>query len=85
MNAYFIVCAVIAAVAVAWWVVKSEKGASSFALSALGGIGAMCAVNLTGLLTGVTLSVNWYTVIASVLLGLPGVICMTVLDTVFFT
>ncbi len=74
MNAFFIAAAVISTVCVLWWMIKSEKGASSFALSALQGVAAMFAVNLTGLITGVTIAVNWYTVLSFVILGLPGVI-----------
>jgi len=85
LNAYFIVGAIIAAVAVAWWTVKSEKGATSFFLSALQGIAAMFAVNLAGLATGVTLSVNWYTLTSSAVLGLPGVIGMLTLNFIFGT
>lgn len=74
MNALFITAAVISTVCVAWWVVKSEKGATSFFLSAVQGIAALFAVNLTGMITGVTIAVNWYTVISYIVLGLPGVI-----------
>lgn len=74
MNAVFISLAVICASCVMWWMIKSERGASSFTVSALQGIAAMFAVNLAGIVTGISLSVNWYTIIAAVLLGLPGVI-----------
>lgn len=79
MNGFFITAAIVAVICVLWWTVKSEKGATSFALSALQGIAAMCAVNLTGLVTGVTLAVNWYTIAAFIVLGLPGVIGALVL------
>lgn len=82
MNGFFIAAAVISAVCVLWWMIKSEKGATSFALSALQGIAAMFAVNLTGLVTGVTLAVNWYTICAFVLLGLPGVIGALILNII---
>lgn len=74
MNFGFIAAAVISVVCVAWWVVKSEKGATSFVLSAMQGIAALFAVNLTGMITGVTIAINWYTVLSYVVLGLPGVI-----------
>ncbi|MBE6771472.1 MAG: hypothetical protein E7547_04925 [Ruminococcaceae bacterium] len=83
MNGFFIGAAIIAAVCVLWWMVKSEKGATSFALSALQGIAAMFAVNLTGLVTGVTIAVNWYTIATFIVLGLPGVIGAVVLDMIF--
>lgn len=65
-----------------WWTVKSEKGATSFALSALQGIAAMFAVNLTGLVTGVTLATNWYTVATYIVLGLPGVISTLIINLI---
>ncbi len=74
MNTFFIAAAIISTVCVLWWMIKSEKGASSFVLSALQGVAALFAVNLTGLVTGVTIAVNWYTVLSFVILGLPGVI-----------
>lgn len=83
MNGFFIGAAIIAAVCVLWWMVKSEKGATSFVLSALQGIAAMFAVNLTGLVTGVTIAVNWYTIATFIVLGLPGVIGAVVLDMIF--
>lgn len=74
MNAVFITLAVICAASVLWWMIKSEKGATCFAVSALQGLAAVFAVNLAGLVTGITLAVNWYTLVTAVLLGLPGVI-----------
>lgn len=83
MNAFFIAAAVICTVCVAWWTVKSEKGATSFFLSAMQGIAALFAVNLTGMITGITVAVNWYTVISYIVLGLPGVIGTLVLNILF--
>lgn len=74
MNAVFITLAVICAASVLWWMIKSEKGATCFTVSALQGLAAVFAVNLAGLVTGITLAVNWYTLGTAVLLGLPGVI-----------
>ena len=85
MNAGFIAAAVISTVCVIWWMIKSEKGATSFILSALQGIAAMCAVNLTGMITGVTVAVNWYTIISTFILGLPGVIGTLALNFIFGT
>ena len=82
MNGFFITAAIVAVICVIWWTVKSERGATSFALSALQGIAAMCAVNLTGLMTGVTLAVNWYTIATFIVLGLPGVISALVLKLI---
>ena len=83
MNAGFIAAAVICTACVAWWVVKSEKGATSFFLSAMQGIAALFAVNLTGMITGITIAVNWYTVLSYIILGLPGVIGTLALNMIF--
>ena len=83
MNAFFIAAAVICTVCVAWWTVKSERGATSFFLSAMQGIAALFAVNLTGMITGITVAVNWYTVISYIVLGLPGVIGTLALNILF--
>lgn len=74
MNTFFIAAAIACAVIVLWWMIKSEKGASSFILSAFQGLASMFAVNLVGLISGVTIAVNWYSMAAFALLGLPGVI-----------
>ena len=76
MNFGFIAMAVISVVCIAWWVVKSEKGATSFALSALQGIAALFAVNLTGMITGVTIAVNWYTLLTYIIY-VSYIICVT--------
>lgn len=85
MNAGFVVAAVVCTACVAWWVVKSERGATSFFLSAVQGLAAFFAVNLTGMLTGVTIAVNWYTALSYIVLGLPGVIGTLVLNFIFRT
>lgn len=82
MNAGFIAAAVVCTVCVVWWMIKSERGATSFVLSALQGIAALFAVNLTGMITGVTIAVNWYTMLSYVVLGMPGVIATLVLNSI---
>ena len=54
----------------------------SIFLSAFQGLAALLAVNALGLLTGVTLAVNWYTILACVCLGIPASISMLVLDII---
>lgn len=48
----------------------------SMALSALSGIGALFAVNLLSYYTGVTIAVNYITLIISGIFGLSGVIAL---------
>ena len=47
--------------------------------SAAGGLAALGAVNLTGLLTGVALPLNLFSLLVCCLLGAPGVITMLLL------
>ncbi len=49
--------------------------------SAFQGLAAMFAVNVLGLLTGVTIAVNWYTVITVAVFGLPSAIAILLLNT----
>lgn len=81
MNAFFIAAAVICAVTVIGWMIKCEKGGKCFMLSALQGIAAIFAVNVIGMVSGVTVAVNWYTLGTGALLGVPGVIGILMLNT----
>ena len=80
MNGYFIAAAAVCVFVVLWWMIKSEKGGRYFLASAFQGLASAFAVNLLGMITGVTLSVNWYTLAAFSLLGLPGVIGALVMN-----
>ena len=83
MNFAFISAAVICTVWVLWWMIKSEKGGISFIKSAFQGLAGMFAVNLIGMVTGVTIAVNWYSIISFIILGLPGVIGALMLNLIF--
>lgn len=83
MNFAFISAAVISTVLVLWWMIKSEKGGLSFIKSAFQGLAGMFAVNLIGMVTGVTVAVNWYSIVSFVILGLPGVIGSLFLNLIF--
>ncbi len=83
MNFAFISAAVISTVCVLWWMIKSEKGGVSFLKSAFQGLAGMCAVNLVGMITGVTVAVNWYSIVSFIILGLPGVIGALMLNLIF--
>lgn len=80
MNGGFIAAAVVCTVCVLGWMIKCEKGGRCFLLSAFQGVAAMFAVNLTGFVTGVVLGVNWYTLLTSAVMGIPGVISLLLLD-----
>ena len=52
-------------------------------ITAFQGILSLLAVNVTGLATGVTLFLNWYTIAAVSFFGLPGTITLTILKFIF--
>lgn len=83
MNAFFIAAAVVSGICILLWIFKSPKGGRSFFLSALQGLAALFAVNLSGMVTGVTVALNYWTAGAAALLGLPGVICTVILNFIF--
>lgn len=83
MNAFFIAAAVVSGVCVLLWIFKSPKGGRSFLISALQGLAALFAVNLSGMVTGVTVALNYWTAGVAALLGLPGVICTVILNFIF--
>ncbi len=49
--------------------------------AAFQGLASLFAVNVLGLLTGVTLAVNWYTLITVCVFGLPSAVALVLLDT----
>ncbi len=63
--------------------VKTKRFFSSVLLSALQGVAAMFAVNALGLVTGLHLSLNGYTLAASVIGGTPAVIGMIITEILF--
>ncbi len=83
MNSYFIAAAIISGAILLFFVLKSPKGIRSFILSAFQGLAALFAVNLSGIITGVSLAVNYWTAGVSAVLGLPGVICMLMMNFMF--
>ena len=83
MNFVFISAAVISTVCVLWWMIKSEKGGISFIKSAFQGLAGLFAVNLAGMVTGITIAVNWYSIVSFIILGLPGVIGALILNLIF--
>lgn len=58
------------------WAAKSPKGIRYLFLTSLEGLAAFCAVNLIGVITGVTVAVNFYTLPTAMLCGIPGVISL---------
>ena len=83
MKIYIAVVLIVSSLAVVISMFKSEKPISSLVKSAFQGIISLIAVNVTGLATGVVISVNWYTLGAVSVFGLPGTIGLTLLKFVF--
>ena len=81
MTAAVVVILCIIAVLTAMY--KSGSFAKSLFISALQGLASLIAVNVTGLLTGVTLSVNWYTLISAAFFGMPATVALTVTKFIF--
>lgn len=65
-------------------IVMLKKGSllKSLFISAFQGLAALLAVNALGLLTGVTLALNQYTILAAVCLGIPASISMLLLNII---
>lgn len=74
-----------AVVLVAAAMIRSRRGGRSLLLTALQGIAALFAVNLVGMVSGVTVALNWYTLATGVVLGTPGIIGILLLDFLFAT
>ena len=60
--------------------IRMRRALGTAAASAVMGFTAMGAVNLTGLVTGVTLPWNLFTLLVCTVLGAPGVVSMLVLQ-----
>lgn len=60
--------------------IRMRKAVGTALSSAAMGLAAMGAVNLTGLVTGVVLPWNLFTLLVSIVLGAPGVVSMLVLQ-----
>ena len=60
--------------------IRMRKAIGTAVVSAAMGFTALGAVNLTGLLTGVTLPWNLFTLLVCTVLGAPGVVSMLVLQ-----
>ncbi len=68
---------------VAIYLLKRKRLFAGLILSAMQGVCAIFAVKLAGMLIGVQLALNWYTIGASALLGTPGVISMLLARVIF--
>jgi hypothetical protein len=61
---------------------KSEHFVKSLLLTAFQGIASMLCVNALGLVTGVTIAVNWYTIATVSFFGMPSCIALTIMQLI---
>lgn len=80
MSKAIIAVIAVGVIAVLTAMYKSKHFFKSFFLTALQGILSLLAVNIIGMLTGVTIAVNWYTLGSSAVFGIPSSITLTVLN-----
>jgi len=73
----------IVAIAVFVALIRSRRPIRTLAGSGAQGLCALAAVNIAGIFTGISLGLNLVSVIACVVLGVPGVIALLVLKTIF--
>lgn len=76
-----------AAILIGMWfvfraMIRTRRPVRSLLGSALQGVCALAAVNVTGLLTGVTLGVNWLSAVCCTVLGVPGVITLLMCNVI---
>ena len=71
------------AIAVLLSMLRSRRLLRCLLLTVVSGVAALYAVNALGLLAGVTLSVNWFSLAVGALGGAPGVVALLLADTVF--
>lgn len=84
MEGILTVTLAVAAVAVLIGALLTRRPLQALGSSTLSGIGALMTVNVVGIFSGVTLAVNAFSLTVCSLLGIPGVILLTVLQTTCF-
>ena len=80
MKTVIIILFAVASIAVLLAAFKSSRPFKNVITSSFQGIISMMAVNVLGLMTGVTIPVNWYTILSACIFGIPSTITMVLLD-----
>lgn len=83
MKALIITIIVIGMAVVIFSMFKSGSFLKNLFRTVIQGIASLLAVNTIGLLTGVTIALNWYTVTAISIFGTPACIALLLSDTLF--
>lgn len=63
---------------------KSGNFIKAFLTSALGGVGALCAVSALSFVVPVSVGFNWYSLAFSVFYSVPGVVFLLLSETFIF-
>ncbi len=63
---------------------KSGSLFKAFFTSALGGVGALCAVSAVSLVVPLSVGLNWYSLAFSVFYSVPGVVFLLLSETFIF-
>jgi hypothetical protein len=63
---------------------KSGSFFKAFFTSAVGGVGALCAVSAVSLLVPLSVGLNWYSLAFSVFYSVPGVVFLLLSETFIF-
>lgn len=80
MKIAIIIFFIVAGIVILFATFKSARPLKHMVTSIFQGIVSMMAVNVLGLLTGVTIAVNWYTILSACLFGIPSTITIVLLD-----
>ncbi len=81
MKIICIIVILISGLAVIFSMYKSGHLMKSILTSIFQGLASLMAVNVLGLLTGVSIALNWYTIGAVCLFGMPSTVGIVLLDT----
>lgn len=77
-------CGVITVLVALFIFKKSGRFFKSFFTSALGGVGALCAVGTLSYFIPLTVGLNWYSLVFSALFSVPGVVFLLLSKTFVF-
>lgn len=82
MKAMIVTVIIIGISVVVFSMLKSGKFVTNLLKTVFQGIVSLLAVNTVGLLTGVTIALNWYTITAASIFGIPACISFLLIDTI---
>lgn len=83
METYLIIAAAVIACGIIVAILRSPGFLKKFLGCAAAGFAALAAVDLTSSLTGVFIALSGWTIAATVLLGLPGVVSMLLIKIIW--